>query len=137
MREILVQQDGKKEFKITVPDEAKITFGPFSPPNSADGQTYRNSMKAVGTLRVYLGSKENIIGVWTGVESFRDISNIEYSEKVAVEEGAKIWKSDKNGYEREEKTSVKYDWVGDSPSLLEAPEDDTVFDQKPRTRTTR
>lgn len=104
---------GAKTFKITVPNDAKLTFGPWSPPHLGTTQRdYGTSDKALlGTLRVYRGNKENILAVFSGVTGFRDLS-LEYAEEVAKEEGATIWKSDQNGYEREEKVSQKKEWVG-------------------------
>lgn len=112
---------GQKTFKITVPDNAKITFGPWSPP-SGEGKWAGNvSDKALlGTLRIYEGTKatDNILAVFSGVTGFRDLT-LEYAEEVAKEEGATIWKSDQNGYEREEKVSKKREWV--TPELLATP----------------
>lgn len=116
MRTFLVYAD--KTFKITVPDNAKFTFGPFSPPTK--GQSYEASVdRAKGTLRVYLDNKENIIACFTGVRGFRDLS-INYAEEVAKEEGAVIWKSDKDGYQREEKVAKATEWAADT-ALLPAP----------------
>lgn len=103
---------GHKTFKITIPDGAKVTFGPWSPPT---GQSrYDGSDKALsGTLRVYAPegkSTENIIAVFSGVKGFRDLS-LGYAEEVAREEGATIWKSDEHGYEREEKARSKREWI--------------------------
>lgn len=107
-RELLVF--GEKTFRIKIPVDAKVTFGPFSPPAAGQRDNWMASGKAVGTLRVYKGSKDNIIGCFSNVSGFRDLS-MEYAEEVAREEGAVIWKSDKNGYEREEKVQRSSDWV--------------------------
>jgi len=117
---------GTKTFKITVPDDSRVTFGPWSPPTGSE--KYATSDRAlVGTLRVYQGtpkSSENVIAVFSQVTGFRDLS-LEYAEEVAKEEGATIWKSDKNGYEREEKVSRKKEWVVPVvPLLAEIEEDD-------------
>jgi hypothetical protein len=109
MRELLVF--GSKTFKITIPDDAKVTFGPFSPPNAnTKGSDWMASPKAQGTLRIYQGNKDNIIAVFSGVTGFRDLS-LEYAEEVAKEEGATIWKSDRDGYQREEKVSRSREWI--------------------------
>jgi hypothetical protein len=118
--ELLVKQllvFGVKTFKVTVPDNAKITFGPWSPPTSE--AKYGGSEKAlIGTLRIYQGTKasDNILAVFSGVTGFRDLS-LPYAEEVAKEEGATIWKSDQNGYEREEKVKQSRQWV--EPQLPE------------------
>jgi hypothetical protein len=107
MRELLVF--GSKTFKITVPDDAKVTFGPFSPP-SGDRQNWAQSGKAEGTLRIYGKTKDDILAVFAGVRGFRDLS-LEYAEEVAKEEGATIWKSDRDGYKREEKVKRTREWI--------------------------
>jgi hypothetical protein len=108
---------GEKTFKIVVPDDAKITFGPFSPPTAGGRDQWYQSGRATGTLRIYKGSKENIIGVFTGVHGFRDLS-LEYAEEVAREEGATIWKSDEHGYMREDKRSGSREWIAVTPPAL-------------------
>lgn len=122
-RELLVF--GEKTFRITIPVEAKVTFAPFSPP-VRNGGYVGNPERAVGTLRIYKGSKENCIGVFSGVQGFRDLS-MDYAEEVDREEGAVIWKSDKDGYQREEKVQRERDWV--EPAIPSLPES-----RKPRTK---
>lgn len=68
MRTILVQ--GEKNFTITLPPKARITFGPWSPKNS--NNQYQERYVSTGTLRIYQGT--TIIGLFTGVSSFQDIS---------------------------------------------------------------
>jgi len=124
-RELLVF--GTKTFKIRVPMAAKITFGPFSPPTKAS-VGYRTPGDNVGTLRIYDNSKERVIAVFAGVSGYRDLA-LEYMEEVAVEEGARIWKSDENGYSREESVKGTRRWVEPVTPELNAPatEDDEVF----------
>lgn len=117
---------GEKTFKITVPDGAKITFGPWSPPT--EKARYEPSPRN-GTLRIYEGSKstENIIAVFSGVSGFRDIS-LGYAEEVAREEGAIIWKSDEKGYTREDKHSSAREWVvPKAPALNGGGDEDASF----------
>jgi hypothetical protein len=106
-REVLVF--GNKKFKIVIPDTAKLTFGPFSPPTS-ESKGYRQESDRRGTLRVYDGSEKNILAVFAGVDGFRDV-RLGYMEEIAKEEGATIWKNDQNGYVREEKVSSQREWV--------------------------
>lgn len=123
MRTILVEAD--KTFRITIPDDAKITFGPWSPPRAGnDGSDRWNNTDGNkrGTLRIYQGTKENIIAVFSQVVSFRDLS-VGYSVQVAKEEGATIWKDDEHGYMREHKQTVSKEWVQD-PALLPPPKKD-------------
>lgn len=107
-RTLLVFGDRDKEFKITIPDEAKITFAPWSPP-PRDGRAWEPEAKT-GTLRVYEGSEKNILAVFSGVRSFRD-TKVGYMEKIAVEKGATLWQDDQNGYTRESNVTRKSEWV--------------------------
>jgi hypothetical protein len=80
MRKILVH--GDKIFVLGLPDDVKLTFGPFSPPTKK--QEYHNDRASTllrGTLRVYRGAAttQNILAIYTGVESFRDL-DITYAE---------------------------------------------------------
>lgn len=102
---------GEKTFKISVPDESRISFGPWSPP-SAESKYGGNEKALSGTLRVYEGkSKESsVLAVFSGVKGYRDMS-LGYEEEVAREEGAIIWKSDKDGYKREEKVKRTAQWT--------------------------
>ena len=125
MRTLLVH--GLQTFKIQVPDDARITFGPFSPP-SAKGHFSESDRR--GTLRIYRShSKEDIIACFSGVDSFRDIS-LEYQEEVIREEGATIWKSDEHGYLREDKHSANRKWT--EPALLDAPKPRRTSRNKPQ-----
>lgn len=120
-RQLLIQ--GEKNFKITVPDEAKITFGPWSPPKMGKVSPYGdgsfNSQRG-GTLRIYVGSEKNIIACFSGVYSFRDLS-MGYAEEVAREEGDVIWKSDEHGYQRESKVKSTKEWIEPQKQLAAKP----------------
>ena len=123
-RELLVF--GQKTFRIKVPSEAKITFAPFSPPSKTTGYGH-NPGGAVGTLRIYERTKDQTIAVFSGVSGYRDMS-LDYQEQVAVEEGARIWKSDQDGYTREENVKRSSKWVDPvPPGALGPGEDDEKF----------
>lgn len=117
---------GKKTFKITVPDEAKITFGPWSPPNSSEKAYAVNEKALSGTLRVYESSnaKASVLAVFSGVSGYRDLS-LEYEEEVAREEGAILWKSDRDGYKREEKVNRTREWM--NPELQSGEDEEGEF----------
>ena len=119
MRTLLVQAD--KLFRINIPDDAKITFGPWSPSRNKGEIDYGDRYgKATGTLRIYQGTKDNIIGCFSGVTSFRDMS-MDYQEKIAVEEGDSIWKSDNDGYKRESRVQRREEWAAPERQLNPAP----------------
>jgi hypothetical protein len=124
-RELLVF--GDKTMRIGIPENADITFGPFSPP-MGENKYGRSAEDKRGTLRVYTkkGNGKYLLAVFSGVKGFRDLSQIDYSEEVAREEGAVIWNSDRNGYQREEKVKRSSEWVssGDDGLLLTGSEDD-------------
>lgn len=118
-RQILVTQEGKKEFKITVPEEARLTFGPWSPSSMKNADRYSGDKALTGTLRVYAGKSETsgVIAVFSGVTGYRDLSLIDYSEKTTIETGSAIWKSDKQGYYEEKKVAFDEKW--DAPQLTD------------------
>ena len=112
-RQILVL--GEKEFRITVPDEARLTFGPWSPSSMKSADRYTTEKALTGTLRVYAGKTETsgVIGVFSGVTGYRDLSLIDYEEKTSIETGSVVWKSDKKGYYEEKK--INRDEMWDDP----------------------
>lgn len=115
MRTILVQ--GWKKFQLTVPDDATLTFGPWSPPNSVkDEPAYRDQESKRGTLRVYGPGKKECLAVFSGVTSYRDMS-LGYAEEVVKEEGATIWRDDERGYYRDAKVERKVAWEPFGPQL--------------------
>jgi hypothetical protein len=116
-RKLLVY--GEKTFRITVPDDAKITFGPWAPPSKGP-RSYEDSGRTMGTLRIYRGTKDNIIGCFSPVKGFRDL-DLGYEEQVAVEEGSTIWKSDNDGYKREEQRRRQEKWVNPDRQLTAGP----------------
>jgi hypothetical protein len=132
MRELLVF--GDKTFKVEIPDDAKVTFGPWSPPTRGqDSVGWHNSGRSAGTLRIYRGSKENIVALFAGVTGFRDLS-LSYAEVIAKEEGATIWKDDEHGYVRESKVSRQKTWgPGDTgpPAIEAVPEEEEELEEEP------
>ena len=122
-RTLLVE--GKKTLRVKIPDDARVTFGPFSPP-TADTK-YGGEKALVGTLRVYDGkgaaAKQSILAVFTDVRGFRDLESIEYEEQVATEEVRTVWKSDQNGYTSEVNGTTEKNWVPDPAKQIESGED--------------
>jgi hypothetical protein len=110
---------GQKTFRITIPDDSKVTFGPWSPPDA--GAKYATDKALIGTLRVYKGTKttENILCVFSGVTGFRE-DTLNYEELVTKEEGALIWKSDEKGFIREEKVQRTEAW---NPKQITEPDE--------------
>lgn len=117
-RTILVH--GDKKFQIEIPDDAEMTFGPWSPPPRGEERALGgawNGEQRRGTLRVYSAKKAEILAVFAGVTSFRDISAISYREEVMKMEGDTVWKSDKDGYEHHSTQRRERYWESDTPSL--------------------
>lgn len=99
---------GRETFKVVVPADAKITYGPWAPPSAKGRGDYDSANRSYGgTLRIYEGT--SIIAVFTGVDGYRDLG-LEYSKQVAVEEGSVIWKSDTKGYHKEERLQRDERW---------------------------
>lgn len=116
MRQLLVF--GTKEFRITIPDEAKVAFGPWSPPTERSRDF---GDRTTGTLRVYASHKPgaDCIFVQSGVTGYRDTSAIEYLEKTSITTGSTIWKDDEGGFVQDSKFERKHKW-----SAPELPETD-------------
>lgn len=117
-RTILIMFEGGKEAKAVVPDDSKLTFGPWSP-SSSKSNDYNSHKALTGTLRVYAGKTDTsgVIGVWSGVTGYRDLSAIDYSEKTAIETGTAVWKSDKRGYETRTSIQREEEWSNDTALL--------------------
>jgi hypothetical protein len=118
---ILVTESSGDEFKIEVPETSSLTFGPFSPPTK-NSDRYGADAKLAGTLRVYAGAKASaakVLAVFTNVASFRDLSEINLIKKIAVEEGATLWKSDAEGYSRVDKVQRAEHFEDEDLPLLE------------------
>lgn len=104
-RKLLIE--GDRKFTIVIPEDATVTYGPWSPPPAKEGSSPRHwpQEERRGTLRIYKGkSKTDILAVFSGVTSFRDMS-IEYAEEVFREVGESVWRSDEKGYHKESKTT--------------------------------
>lgn len=122
-RVLLCERQGGKMFRVTVPEGAKVTFGPWSPPSGKD-RVYGGAEMG-GTLRIYesKSSGASIIGCFTKVVSFRD-DTLDYEEQVAIEKGASLWHSDQKGYKREESYSRETKWIGSGDTDAESEEDE-------------
>lgn len=115
----LLVRDGDGEFKVDLPAEAKLTFGPAVPYARKPGYAPEN--QGGYALRVYVGSKENLVAVFNGVQWFREIG-IPVSRLVIREAGKSVWKSDDKGYEVQHDVKRDAQWVPDV-KRLNAPEE--------------
>lgn len=73
-RVLRVRGDGG-QFRITIPDDARVTFAPWAPPPPVDrfGNRPYQADRAKGTLRVYQGAGErNCLGAFSPVYTFYD-----------------------------------------------------------------
>lgn len=114
MERTLLIKDGTGEFKVTVPDGAKLTFGPDVP---FEGKAERQFGQRSYSLRVYEDqSKANLIACFNNVAWFRDIA-IPHARLVIREEGKSLWKSDEDGYEVQQSATRTAEFV-DSAKLL-------------------
>lgn len=95
----LLVRDGKGIFKVEIPADAKVTFGPAIPFQGKGNASYAAETRQYA-LRIYKGSKEHPLAVFTGVVEFRDESLPVYRE-VIREAGKTVWKSDEEGYKVE------------------------------------
>jgi hypothetical protein len=63
----------------------------------------------------------------TNVQGFRDLGTVEYMEEVAVEQGAVMWRSDTEGYKREENVKRSSAWVDPSRQIDMQDQEDIPF----------
>lgn len=97
-RQLIVKMvDGEK--RISIPKDAKLTFGPAIPGPSKDRGFGPREMEYA--LRVYLKTKDNLIAIFTGVREFREI-DMPVEKLVIREAGTAVWKSDETGYKTEQ-----------------------------------
>ena len=90
-------EDSKGTFRIRVPADHKVTFGPLAP--SEKGYSSRL------TLRIYEAENKQR-AVFTDVKGFRDLS-LEMERLVKTEEGAMTWKIEADGSTVEHKAVKK------------------------------
>ncbi len=113
-RTLLVTMASGKDKRISIPEDGRVTFGPWSPPGGTESK-YAVSEKALaGTLRVYShGTKatENVLLVLTGVTGFFDATDIVVEEKLAEVVGSTAWSSSRDGYKIEEQVRRKESWA--------------------------
>lgn len=127
-RTLLVE--GKKVMRVTIPDDARITFGPWSPP-TGEGKYGVTEKALTGTLRIYKGgttkANETTLAVFSGISGFRDLSAVDVSERVATEEVRTVWKSDAKGYSQEVVGSVGAAWVDPVAELSAGDDEEEQF----------
>ena len=84
-----------------IPSNAKITYGPVQPGKQSYGSE--------NALRIYT-STNNQLGVFLGVESFRDLSLTVRERKVSATSESSV-EIGPDGEKRESKGEKTYDWV--------------------------
>lgn len=102
---VLLVKTADGELRVTLPDDAKLTFGPAIPYERKGGD-YGPPGRNEYALRVYKGTKDNLLAVFAGVREFRDV-DMPVEKLVIREAGKSVWKSDETGYHVE--TAVKHD----------------------------
>lgn len=113
MRTLLVK-DGDGDFRVQIPDDATVTFGPTIPYEPKRGYSGGNHY----SLRVYEGrSKDKLLAVFGGVQHFRDMT-LDVSRLVVRESGKSVWKSDETGYKVEEEVNRAKSWEEELPKLV-------------------
>ena len=108
MRTLILTNCSGKNTRVTVPDKARVVFGYITTTTTMKLDRYARDLPFVRAFQVF-DEDESLLACFTDTASFRDAS-INYAEEVVREEGASIWKSDNNGYEREEKLKKTKAW---------------------------
>lgn len=115
---VLLVRDDEGEFKITLPEGSRITFGPDIPFDKMKGSnnTYHLNNKSYA-LRVYSGkTNDTLIAVFAGVHNFRPL-DMPHAKLVIRESGKSLWKSDETGFETQTSGKTERSFV-DSAKLL-------------------
>lgn len=124
-RTLLVTKNSGEQFRITIPSDAKITFGYFNPTGGPGDNRARYSdesredMKR-SCLRIYRGSKDNgeQLAAFTGVREFRDLGlSVERLVKKSV--GQASWEEDTEGNLQESRKVVVSKRLAKDDDLLE------------------
>ena len=117
-----IHVSGTEQFRISVPDDAKVYLGPLVPKKEivipegakitnfyANEQQY-NDGRSTPSYALHVEDAEgNKIACIPGATGFRDLS-IDFTLKIASEEGSTIWKSDNEGYSRQENIRKNERW---------------------------
>jgi hypothetical protein len=119
-RTLILTINGKVS-RVEIPDDAKVAYGKV---DTKDRYNYNQT-----TLRIYQGQDDNMLAAFTNVTDFRDVT-LNYAEQIAKEEGATMWKSDNNGYIREEKVQRQKTWEAPMLTGLEVEESKTTTKKK-------
>jgi len=106
-RTLLLNMADGKDMKITLPEGARITFGPTIPGKRNQPNPAYGSDASGYSLRIYEDAKnDSLIAVFCDVRSFRDIT-LPCSKLVLREAGQTLWKSDEDGYKVEREVKVQ------------------------------
>lgn len=103
----LVGEDADGQFKLDVPEGARLTFGPDVPFERRGHNGPFTTPSRAYSLRIYIG--DELIACLAGVHWFRK-ETIPMSRLIHVETGRKVWESSKDGYKIEEAVKKDSDW---------------------------
>lgn len=106
----LLVRDVDGIFKVAVPADAKVTFGPVTPKEHSEvdgGRCGRSNL----CLRIYQ-SDEKQLAAFTRVIAFRDMS-LKVERLVIKEEGTKTWTQDEDGFTSAISVKQSKKFVGD------------------------
>lgn len=91
-----------ERFRVTVPSDWKVTFGPVAP-----------GVRGSGDLALRFWEQENKQrAIFRNVVSFRDLS-IPFSREVISKSGSSAWESSEEGSSNFESVKVTKDWSED------------------------
>ena len=114
---LLQVHDADGDFRVEVPGESKITFGPAIPMSSKGTRMHLPEGSQVYALRVYKGPTERagLLAVFPGITGFRDLGLVKVHRPARAEGGEMGWVEDQDwrmGQEVSKKlTPSKDDWM--------------------------
>lgn len=93
---------GREKYRVTVPDDWKVTFGPVAP-----------GARGYADLALRFWEAENKQrAIFRNVDSFRDLS-IPYSRQLTSKSGESSWSEDDSGYEMSEHVNIETEWISE------------------------
>jgi hypothetical protein len=114
MNKIIIGEDDKGDFRLTISDTARITYGP-NVPFSAKGEDKFAGRTSGYALRVY--EKDDLLAVLTNVKWFREQS-IKIARVVERVVSSTVYKDEDNGaYTTEQSTVTSRQLVEGDPIL--------------------
>lgn len=116
MKTVIVIPNSTKTFRVQLRDDSTCGFEWLKTWVDGAKTTAYDRAQLLFVIRDAAG---NMLASFENIRSFRD-STINYAEEIINEGGTVVWKSDNNGYEREEKVQKTRSWMDETKQIVQA-----------------